>query len=764
MTTIPDNKVQSLTFLDPATGQNQTCTDPCPLSTDASILYQDFLFESAIAITGVQVKLSQFTGIAPGLHIVQLLSSGAFASSIDSNNIASCFAPNPSNATFTGNWTTKVATTDIAGTVQTVLISSVAVGTPSSSAPSFTWMPYVSASGNYDINLLIPGCTDFQDCALRTSVKVTVFPGEGIQPWITNVSQQNTADATVLVYSGPVLPTSTNFVTPISMTLADNPAGNGEGGIFELVADRVQLILKSAIISTNQSDAGPSSTQGERSFGFLEWPRSSNAGNPAIDGTKSFPNSSQTALDTVGLAMFNGLGGNSLPSSSTVSTVAHHSSGLILLGGTFTISSGTASGAANVVGFRNGELMTLAQGGLNGGVTSFILHEDQLFVGGLFTDTLTNSSQGRLSGVALYNVLTNTWSTLAAGLNGAVLDLGLIGGQIQAIGNFTQIVALSSINPSVIAEGLAVWDIQSSTWVNSGGYISGSLSFISNGTAQQYFAGNVGISRKTGASGLVMLQNSKTDVPQITPLGAELGSVNSETTLSRSAKRRSPFARASAWVSHMKRSRLFPRQTSGQTATLPTTSAPAPAVLAGTFWTNTSSSSSSELVIIGGNFSYQAPGSSAISQSVAIYDPNSGILASLSGSPINGTVQSLFVDGDQLYVGGQFSIQGINANGLAIYDLSRQQWDDSIQMLQGRPEVVVRSITKSSSKEDTIVIAGTFSQAGSLVCESICSINTVSKQWNSLGNGIQGEVSSVVYAGVRIFHRCSLWFNILLSV
>jgi hypothetical protein len=43
--------------------------------------------------------------------------------------------------------------------------------------PTFTWMPYVSASGQYDINLLVPGCEEFQDCDLRTSVDVTVFPG-----------------------------------------------------------------------------------------------------------------------------------------------------------------------------------------------------------------------------------------------------------------------------------------------------------------------------------------------------------------------------------------------------------------------------------------------------------------------------------------------------------------------------------------------------------------------------------------------------------
>ena len=99
VTTIPDNGIQNLQFVDPITGENRTCSNPCPLSTDSSVLYQDFLFPNPLAITGVQIKLSGFTGSSAGLHMLQLLSSGAFASSVDDNNGISCFAPNPSNTT-----------------------------------------------------------------------------------------------------------------------------------------------------------------------------------------------------------------------------------------------------------------------------------------------------------------------------------------------------------------------------------------------------------------------------------------------------------------------------------------------------------------------------------------------------------------------------------------------------------------------------------------------------------------------------------------
>src|SRR6266576_1724154 len=108
VTTIPDNTVQTLSYIDHVSGQTQTCSTACPLSTNPSFLYQDFLFQNPLSITGIQLKISAFTGFSPGLHILQILSSGAFASVVSDDNAQSCFAPNPSNVTLVGNWQEKV--------------------------------------------------------------------------------------------------------------------------------------------------------------------------------------------------------------------------------------------------------------------------------------------------------------------------------------------------------------------------------------------------------------------------------------------------------------------------------------------------------------------------------------------------------------------------------------------------------------------------------------------------------------------------------
>ncbi|KAI8993776.1 cortical protein marker for cell polarity-domain-containing protein [Trametes punicea] len=758
--TIPDNAVQELQYFDPTDNQNKTCTDPCPLLTDSSVPYQDFLFDSDKDITGFQLTLSEWQGAGPGLHLLQLLSSGASASAVNSQNGQSCFAPGPSTTSRTGDWQEKVADTSIPGTTQTVLVSTVDVGTPSDQAPSFTWMPYVSASGQYDVNLLVPGCTNFQDCALRTTVKVTVFPGGGQQPWVTPVSQQNTQDTSTLIYSGPVVPSSPSFQMTVTLTLADDPAGSGQNGKYELVADRVQLVLTSPNItsSTNFSSSGNSTAATESGFGFLEWPLSSSS---TTSASNVLPTSAITALDSVGFHFLNALGGAvsvaSTSSAPSISAVAQHPSGNLFLGGQFSLSSGSASGASNIVMVKNGALATLPDDGLNGPVTSLVVDGDNVYVGGSFSDT-AKSSNGDLRGIAVYSVTGNSWSALAAGVDGAVTSLDVSGDQILVAGNFTTILTASGSSEGQNAAGFAAWNTSSGAWVNSGGFLIGSMTFVGNGTSStpQFVAGNVATSLRFGASGFVMLQNGPNGQPSVTPLGVQFDSPASENTTTTAKTRRSHHRRSTTgWIPYLNVLSVFKRQTPSTTtnlAPLPSPApAPAPAVLTGAFWTN--SSSLKELVIIGGNFSYTAPGG-VQAQNVAVYDDSSKAITPLRGNQPNGTVRSLLVQGDSLYVGGDFTVAGIEGSGFAIYDLANQQWDSAgLQPLQGgsgsssSSGVTVRSITASPTNDDVVIVAGSFAQAGSTPCRAICSLDTTNKQWSALGNGIQGDVAAVVYTG-----------------
>jgi hypothetical protein len=669
---------------------------------------------------------------------------------LDKNNPKSCFASNPSNTTRTGDWIEKLANTNIAGTTQEVLVATFPVTTAPNDAPSFEWIPYISASGQYDINLLTPGCTNFQDCGERTSVKVTVFPGDGLQPWVTTVSQQNKDDSVDLIYRGPVLPSTSNSVTTITLKLADQPAGSGEGGKYTIVADRVQLVLTA---SSSGSSATPSvgangaNAGAMNGFGFFEWPL--NPAQATFDATKTVPKSSVTSLDTIGIDLYKQLGQLVVSPDVLIHAVAHHPSGAVFVGGQFKLS----SGMTHIVVFKNGNLVALAGNGLNGPVNSLLLYGDELYVGGSFTDTSGATSQGKLSGVAMYDVQRDQWNSLQGGVNGKVTSLGLSDKKLQVAGNFVD--AISSTGDVLPASGLAVWDIPSASWINSGGFMVGSLSFVGNGTApaksagqSQILAGSISASLPWGANGFVTLQNGR-DGPNVVPLAAGLDR-NVVPKDAPPARREDIPGGSTGWEPLLD---LFSRQASANPIPpLPDSPPPpAPAVLAGTFWTN--STSSEEVVIIGGSFSF--PSESGRAQAVAIYDMKTAKLAPLLGAQLNGVVRTLLVLRDMLYVGGQFTMDSTDAvNGIAIYDLVRQQWTSlDLKPLGNKsgstPVVVVRSITTSLSRPNAIIVAGSFTQAGDLPCQAICSLDTGTAQWTTLGNGILGEVTTVAYAGSK---------------
>jgi len=68
-----------MTYTDPTTGQNATCWEHCPLSTNASIGAQDFIFTMGPQnLTGLQMQLKSWIGQGAGLSSVQLLSEGGF--------------------------------------------------------------------------------------------------------------------------------------------------------------------------------------------------------------------------------------------------------------------------------------------------------------------------------------------------------------------------------------------------------------------------------------------------------------------------------------------------------------------------------------------------------------------------------------------------------------------------------------------------------------------------------------------------------------
>ncbi|KAJ1304739.1 hypothetical protein OPQ81_005877 [Rhizoctonia solani] len=712
LTTIPDNNVLELTYNDPATNQTRTCTDSCPLAPSSTALYQDFLFTTSQQITGFQLRLSQWSGSGPGLHILQLLSNGAFANALESLNSASCYAPGASDSSTSGTWNTIEAATTIPGTTQSVLVASVPVGTSSANSPSITWSPYVSASGEYEVYMMIPGCTRLQDCDARTSVKVTVSPGNGITPAVTTVSERVSDDTQALIYRGQVIPSTPDYRSTVTLQLADSPEGSGTGGQYRLVADRVQFVLTSVGTGGNGTGNGTLSGAGRNGFGFFEWPLSASTTN----ATGVLPNTTITPFDALSFAVPN--------ASASIHAIAPYSATKLFAGGNFT----TASVGSNIVsvdGSGLGAVSGLAANGLNGAVSALALYGSTLFVGGAFTDTQTGGASN-LRHVARYDVDSNSWASLGTGLAFPVSSLEISDGHLLAGGEF----------------GLARWDIANGVWVSSGGYLSGTTTLVSNSSAvgenTAVLGGTFGAIRKYGADGWAVLENG----PTVKPLGALL---DHTTTTSAAPTATSVVTNSKArrhWFSHMTMSDLFPRQQTSNTLPAPP-AAPAPAVLAGTFYSNRSIS---QLTVLGGNFTF----ANGQAKNLAFYNTETNRLTGVQGAQVEGVVRALYVQGDELFVGGQFTVQGGKGSGLATYGLASGGWESNDSeglVASSGSTVTVRSITGRPSNTDTVIVAGTFASAGQLTCEAVCAWSIENKQWSQLGSGIKGDVSSVAYAG-----------------
>ncbi|KAF9519271.1 hypothetical protein BS47DRAFT_1312769 [Hydnum rufescens UP504] len=736
---IPDNNILTLTYIDPSTKATLTCSNSCPLLSDPSVPYQDFTFDASTTLTGVQITLLSWSGPGSGLHLLQVLSDGAFASSIPSNNGISCYSPSGSSVKSTGQWSVVTASTSIAATTQTVLMATVNVGTAAGDAPTLTWYPYVSASGTYDVYLYIPGCNDLQDCARRTSVKVAVYPGGGAQPRVTTVSQRVTTDTRTLVYSGYVIPSSPAFTSTVSLGLADAPEGTGLNGQYDIIADRVQFTLTSLNTTSGNSTTVGSLLPDTNGFGFFEWPLQNS---PSLNATGVISNISETAFETASAAFAAALG--SSLSSAVVKTIIATSDSVVFLGGSFSVT----NIFSNLVAFRDGAVAPVSGNGLNGVVNSMAFANGTLFVGGAFSDTVSGGSSG-LHNIAKYSVGSGTWTSLGGGVNGDVSSLSISKGRLSIVGNFTETFVNGFGSP---VGGVAVWDIDIGKWITSGGLYVGSATLALPGSGGlEYIAGNLAAASGFGATGWAILQADKNGQPLLTPPSTSLDdstpvtgvSTNSTAVRRRGERRPRHTDSVVAWLVPRIRAAVFPRQSSPTPAALPLpTSTPAPAVFAGAFWKD--ASNSHELFVLGGNFSFFANDSSSRSDAVALYDPTSFALSGLQGDQINGVVLSLLVSNNHLFVGGNFTLR--NESGFVIYDLVGQNWQTIPQTLNGSNGVIVRSVSSPPSDANSIIVAGTFTTAGSVSCVAICSWDRIKQTWAALGNGIKGEVTSVDYA------------------
>lgn len=851
---IPDNTELELLYLDPPTQKNVTCTSNCPLFHDSTIPFQDFLITDNPAnnltngvkqMTGLQITINTWFGDGPGLHLLQLLSDGGYSFAYDGFNRAQCNSLQPgarnvnSNSTFTGNWVQSTVTTDVAGTVKPVLtLTDEYSNLAKDLSAQVTWNVDVNYDGNYSVFMMVPGCTASGQCGQRTAVQARVINNVTTQAtpgnW-TRVMQNNTEDASVLIYQGPIQKANATFFPSVEMTIPEDAPLPTNGTTFTVIADQVSfqiynsnetyqtfqeqgiglleynvfdvgvnnnslayganLILSNTSIiaslanSTSNAYINATLQRLNATLGGMILNATSFTNGTTINGTQIIqqsaqayldeitsnlysatqvlPNSTMTSLDYFAGTLFAaGVRRNESEYTKVISQVGN----LTFVGGNFASTNVTnTTGFMNLISYNStsgGKSYTrLANGGLNGEVTSLVPVNTFLYIGGNFTATADNTTE--VNFIARYDTVTNVWAGLDGGANNVVSTMSLVGTQLIVTGLF------DAVNGSTQTGGFAVWDTVANKWVTQSTPVVGTISASNTLGQVTYMAGQVESIGSTPAAAAVALSAPATqgNYPIVNVLNfqfpattSKVKSVPSTAKAAANARRsvnisnsRSPFARSAednrapllsrlaSKASSVLKSRSEPAQASSYTSLLKRADAMEPSslasstddeILASAFWRR---ADGTYLTVFGGNFT-----TSAGIKNLAIYDPTTNLLSAFPVLPATSNVtviRSIYIDTNTMYAGGD--------GGIVVFDLSTARWSNIPPLTAAAGTVLSVSAINHRPDSTTMIVAGTFTNAGGLPCLSVCEWDTKMARWTNLGNGVEGQISAIDFAGQK---------------
>lgn len=681
MTSIPDDTVLQLTYLvdpaNPSTSATATCTDTCPLGHNSSIPYEDFIFPNGTTLTGFQITITGWYGAGGGFHLIQLLSPGSFAYAVGNQVGSACTSglgatQAGAETTTSGTWAVDtVPVTSTPGATEKVLVSVVPVGTPSSSSPSVTWSPFISAGGLYDIYLYTPGCLRQGNCAARTSVDLSVQTGGGA-PNTTTVSEKNQQDEATLIYSGALQPSSAGATT-ITLRLSANPSAVS-GANYNLIADKVQLIAH----STN----GSSSSAFGLGQGVYEYVLSGTGafGDSSVSPTTVNASSSTNAGNATG---FDSLGFG-LAQNSTVKSIIPltiNSSPAVAVGGVFSYSGNLTSTSSNIIVYAGSNHLAIPNGGLNGPVNALADSNGYLYAGGAFTQTSDGSVTG-LSGVARwkYSDSSAKWEPVPGVANTPIDAFGLL-----QSGNSTDVLLAGAATLATVSSASNAVD-------STPAMVAGSILAVattSNGTA--YVAGPVQALAEYGAPGFATVQQTSDGslqafAPNFTLSAGVIpdatGRSRSLAALSHSHERSMVrnladivlprFATFGNSVQPVLPRTHQARAPIPQNLISSTFSTANPRVVDTAFWTN----GSSDIVFLAGQFT-----TSSGVRNIAAYNTSSNTTNVVANNDLIGSVNVAQVIDDQLWLGGNFS--NGQRQGLVTLNLSTNAWAGDIPPLAG---------------------------------------------------------------------------------
>ncbi|KAM0578824.1 hypothetical protein ACHAO2_003941 [Verticillium nonalfalfae] len=676
-TAFPINGILNMTYVDPATGQNATCTSECPLSNDPAVTFQDFHFINNVGMNEFRIDISEFYGAGGGLNGIQLFGEDIFAYAINDFNEPTCEGlgiQTPSTATATGPWTESPSLQSNSR----YLTAQFSADNLSDSSAAVVFFPNIEESGNYSVEMYTPGCIQDDTCTSRGQVNVTGdMSSAGNGRFSTTLFQTNNFDKYDQIYFGYIEASSAGGFRP-SVTL--RPLQGQTLDNLTVVAQRVGFSLVNSTGGLNGLfDYDPSAS----SFDKNDFTSS------AINqlGASFSSQSAVTSLKTVG--------------------------DVVIVGGNFTSADGR-----NVVGINIADQKVQPlDGGLNGEVMAMHLEGSQLYVGGEFSNSLDNSITG-LNNVGVYASDNDTWTALGAGVNGKVIHVVPMllnstndGAEtvVSFTGNFDEINEFSD-NPAVSVSGFAIWVPSQNNWLQN---------------LEGVFPAYNGV-----------LTAAVLDVPDSVPLFA--GSMSSATLSANGA------------VTLSERLGQFPvriQQPSSSSSALQrrdilSSASQVNGVVTGAFYNQ----DDRNVTVLAGHFTATSGGSTLQNLVFINGSDNDAVRGIDSGVSENSTFVAVAIVGDTLFAGGDVSgnINTDTVRGLLTYNLATASHGSQPPGLNGGNGTV--SAIEVRPETGDVYVGGAFESAGSFDCPGVCYYSTDRSQWNRPGTGLEGNVSTLLWA------------------
>lgn len=559
-------------------------------------------------------------------------------------------------------------------------------GNRNSQNTSVVLRPDIKQKGDYSVLLYTPGCDQTNTCSQRGIVNVTgsystsSYQGD---PKAIQIYQTNLFDKYDEIYRGPVDASSPDFRPSVTIT----PLSGAQGDVV-IVAQRVEFRLAMNTSSDGNSSDGTLN-------GLYEFDPS------AGPVTADFSNSS---VDMAGA----GLDDDAMIASLAVSK------GAVYVGGNFTDKS---TGLQNIFTVGKGVATSLPNGGLNEQVSVIFPYENLLYIGGNFSNTVNGSVPG-LNNIAAFDVDSQQWAALGAGVNGPVttivaLTLNVTTNRPEPCITFTGLFSeLSAFGPNkaVSVQGFGVWVPSRQNWLQNlklqSQSVSGRLSAMTNVTnGPAVLAGSLSSQDLTAQDAIYLAANPL----RVNPIMAGI-----------TPQAAGPVARK--------------RAIAGQNVT---------GVVTGMFYL----SHGQNITILGGHFSAVGSNGSNI-ENLAFVNQAGTISGLTAGVDSDSAFLALDTVNTNLYAGGSVTgnVHGSPVNGLIVYDLVAGDYSfPQPPALQG-DNVAVNAITVRP-KSQQVFVAGNFALAGSLSCPSVCYYDSEHGFWSAPGTGISGIVNTMTWQG-----------------